>query len=159
MPLPIAARDYLLKALSGTPYVLEALLKEVDDSVWDKRPDPERFTLREVLAHLADWEPIWLERVTRIANDDRPFLPSVDESALAVENDYAASSPAESIQRYREGRSALIAYLSTLPDEAWDRTCDREFVGILNLQQQAFFALAHDGYHMKQVAEWTQAVA
>jgi uncharacterized damage-inducible protein DinB len=156
MPLPAPARDYLLKALEGNPVVFARLVGAYgeDDSLWDRRPDPERFTLREILAHLADWEPIWLERVQRIAQGNHPFLPSVDEGLLAVRNDYPKSSPTKNLRRQRDGRMELVAYLSTLPDDAWDLTGDREFVGILTLQQQAYYVLAHDAYHMRQVAEW-----
>ena len=155
MPFPAAARDYLLKALDATPVVLTALLRRADPD-WDHRPDADRFTLREALAHLADWEPIWLERVRGIASGEHPLLPSVDESALAIENRYAESSPEVSLDKFRSGRKELVAYLATLPDSAWDFTGDREFVGELTLQQQAAFALSHDGYHLRQVAEWLQ---
>ena len=156
MPLPDAARDYLLKALAATPVVASSLIgdRAEEDPIWDRRPDPERFSLREVLAHLADWEPIWLERLTKIATTDHPFLPSVDETAMVEQNDYANSSPRRDLAKLREGRENLIAYLKTVPDEAWDRTGDREFVGILTLQQQAYFALSHDAYHLRQIAEW-----
>lgn len=156
MPLPEAAREYLFKALEGTPIVLRSLVADLaeDSPLWDRRPDPDRFTLREVLAHLADWEPIWLERVSKIAMTEHPFLPSVDESAIAVENDYASVSPRESLRRIEIGRAELVAFLRTLPEGAWDRTGDREFVGVLTLQQQAVFALTHDGYHLRQVAEF-----
>jgi hypothetical protein len=156
MPLPIAARDYLFQALEATPVVVAQLARGVaaDDPRWDRRPDPERFTLREALAHLADWEPIWLERVSRIAEAGNPFLPSVDESALAIENSYSEQPPSRSIDRFLSGRRELVAFLRTVPDEAWDLTGDREFVGVLTLQQQAYFALSHDGYHMRQIVEW-----
>ena len=65
--MPAAVRKYLLSALAGTPVVADRLLLDVhaDDPRWDFRPEPDRFTLREVVAHLADWEPIHLERLTR----------------------------------------------------------------------------------------------
>ena len=34
--------------------------------VADRKPDPERFTIREVVAHMADWEGVWLERARRV---------------------------------------------------------------------------------------------
>ncbi len=156
MPLPTAARDYLVKALDGSPVVLAALIgdRSDDDPLWDSRPDPERFTLREALAHLADWEPIWLERMQKIETGVHPFLPSVDEGALAIENNYSASSPRASLARLSEGRATVVEHLKAVPDEAWDLTGDREFVGVLTLQQLAYYILAHDGYHLRQAAEW-----
>jgi hypothetical protein len=156
MPLPTAARDYLLNGIASMPAVLAALVKgrSDQDPVWDLRPDPSRFTIREVLAHLADWEPIWLERVQRIQAGDNPFLPSVDEGALAIENGYAEIPPSQSIARQREGRASLVEYLRTVPDQDWDLTANREFVGVLTLQQQAYYVLAHDMYHLHQIADY-----
>ncbi len=154
MPYPQAARDYLLKALDGTPDVLAALLRGASDAQLDRRPDPERFTLREMTAHVADWDAIWLERMRRIANENHPFLPSIDESTLAEERNYAGSAVAISLSRLRKDRTALVEFLKTLADDAWDRTGDREFVGVLTLQQQAAFALSHDGYHLRQAADF-----
>jgi hypothetical protein len=156
MPLPIPARDYLFKALIGTPVVVSALLGDRDDSdpIWDKRPDPERFTLREILGHLADWEPIWQDRISKTLRGDQPFLPSIDEGQLAIEHNYAGSSPTATLRRFSEGRQALVDFLGAIADDKWDLTCDREFVGVLTVQQLAFFALAHDGYHVRQVADW-----
>ncbi|HSI72481.1 MAG TPA: DinB family protein [Fimbriimonas sp.] len=156
MPLPEAAKDYLLKALSAQPVIAGSLLGYVrhDSPVWDRRPDPSRFTLREVLAHLADWEPIWLDRCQRFVDEDHPFLPSVDETDLVAVNDYATSNPSDSLRAYVEGRNNLVHYLKGIPDEAWDRTADRQFVGELTLHQQVAMALSHDGYHMKQIIEW-----
>ncbi|MFI5385198.1 MAG: DinB family protein [Fimbriimonadales bacterium] len=158
MPLPNAARDYLIKGLDGSPVVLSGLLGDrIDsDSIWDRRPDPDRFTLREALAHLADWEPIWLERIQKIQAGYHPFLPSVDEGALAEEHNYAASSPNDRLERYTEGRAKLVEHLKTIQDDEWDLTCEREFVGVLTLQQQVYYILAHDAYHLRQVAEWVK---
>jgi hypothetical protein len=156
MPFPAAARDYLLQALDGTPDVLLRMVESRSTlhPLWDRRPEPDRFTLREIIAHLADWEPIWLERVSRTAEGGCPFLPSVDESALAIENDYAQSDPGKCLQRYRQGRDELVRFLGGLGDAAWDETAEREFVGVLTLQQQASMVLSHDGYHLRQAAQF-----
>ncbi|MEZ0326514.1 MAG: DinB family protein [Fimbriimonas sp.] len=159
MPVPKATCEYLLTALSAQPAIASALLaRALDDaSVWDKRPDPERFSLREVLAHLADWDSVWLDRVHRIVSEDHPFLPSVDEELMVTQNGYATREGSDSLTRYTRGRQALVEFLRSLPEEAWNRTCSREFIGDLTLYQQAAMALSHDGYHMKQIVEWTRS--
>lgn len=53
-------RKYLVGALDGAPDVFESLLAGLTDAEIDRRPDPDRFTLREMMAHLADWSrSIW----------------------------------------------------------------------------------------------------
>src|SRR5205807_3137623 len=108
--MPPAVHKYLIVSLGGTPEVAERLLKEVpaDDPRWDFRPDPARFTLREVVAHLADWEPIHLERIRRMLEEENPVLPDVDEEKTAVDNDYAHSDPHGSLEWIRGGRQKIV---------------------------------------------------
>jgi hypothetical protein len=153
--LPPAARAYVINGLEGTPAVLEGLLKGVsaDDPVWDRRVSPERFSLREVLAHLADWEPIWIERIRRMKVEDGPLLPNVDEGQLAIDRNYAASDPFASMARFREHRVLVFKRLSELSELDWSRTGEREFVGHVTLENLATMMLGHDAYHLKQIAE------
>ena len=54
-------RHYLLLDLESAPDVLARLLADMSDpAVYDRTPDPDRFTLREMVAHLADWEAVFL---------------------------------------------------------------------------------------------------
>jgi hypothetical protein len=157
--LPARARTYLLVSLEGTPTVLEQLLSRIApaDPLWDLRPDPERFTLREMLAHIADWEPIYYARLSRTLNEEVPFLSDVDEGALVVKNNYASKSPQESLARFREGRAKLLVFLHDLPSDAWSRHGNREFLGIMTLEDQVALIVGHDGYHTRQTAEMLTA--
>ncbi len=156
--LPSVARKYLLAALAGTPDVLDGLLKELPsgDARWDRRPDPERFTLREIVAHLADWEPIFLMRMTRIRDEEEPFLEDYDEGQLAIEHDYAHSDPQAELRRFREGRAAFVSFLKSLPEAAWERSGNRDTIGTISQEGMAVLALGHDGYHTQQVSQWLQ---
>ncbi len=142
------AIDYVLNGLEAAPLVQARLLK--DCTFWDVRPDPDRFTLREMIAHLADWEEIWLTRVERFVTEDHPYLPSIDEGQIAVERDYANQDPGLNVQRYGEGRKALLQKLRALPDESWACTGHREFVGDINLFELTAIITGHDGYHLSQ---------
>jgi len=150
------ARNYVLAGLDGTPDVLEALVSALPESKWDNRPDPERFTLREMVAHLADWEPIWLERARRIVEENHPTLPSYDEGQLAIDHDYAHQSLPANLVRFREGRAANIAFLSSVVEEVWERTATREGLGELTLAGQTAMILGHDGYHTHQAVLWSR---
>lgn len=151
MPSPYALH-YLFSGLEAAPIVQTALCERITD--WEARPPGEdRFTVREALAHLADWEPIWLERVTRTVKEDFPSLPDMDEGQLAIERNYAATDPQESLKRYREGRAELVAFLRGLSEEDWGRKCHREGQGDVVLLELAMFVLGHDAYHHRHTAE------
>jgi len=153
-------RKYVITALAGTPEVVSALLKDMlpDDPLWDARPHPERFTLREVMAHLADWDEIWLGRVRRITTEESPVLPDIDEGQIAIEHDYEHQDPLQNLQRFTHTRTTLISTLRDLPDDAWDRIGVRPpLIGAVSLESLAAMVLGHDGYHTQQVAQWIRA--
>jgi hypothetical protein len=158
MMLPLAARNYVLTALGGTPGVIQGLLGGLaaDDPAWDLHPYPERFSLREMLAHLADWEVFWYERATRTIHEEHPFLENRDENRIASDRNYAHADPLESLARFQAGRTKLMELLTSPPDAAWSRTAHREGLGDMTLEEQAIMSLAHDGYHTRQAAEWLE---
>ena len=153
--LTAKTHTYLIHGLSGTPDVVEALLAgiPVDDPRWDNRLSPERFTLREALAHLADWEPIWKMRVGRIRVEDKPFIEDIDEGEVAITNDYAHSNPLESIKRFREGRALLVAEYQTVSDDEWERYGLYKGTDAMSIEGYLALNSGHDAYHTQQIAQ------
>ena len=152
--IPEKTRYYLLQGLSATPGVIAFMLLAVPNPPWDRRPDPERFTLREILAHLADWEREWLNRLTAIRDRDRPTVQAYDEGVWAVEHGYAHADPEEQLVSFRQRRGELIRFLEALAPEQWDRTGIHPEFGPMSVRDWAALILGHDGYHARQVAEW-----
>jgi uncharacterized damage-inducible protein DinB len=152
--LPDQARRYLLHGLAATPVVVDRLLRDAEPADYDRRPDPERFTLREVIAHLADWEPIWLERLQKIRTENQPTLPSYDEGQMAIDHDYAHADVGEQQARFREGRARLLQFLQELSPAEWERSGLHTQWGALSIETLAVLVHGHDGYHLRQIAEW-----
>jgi len=50
--LPEKVRAYLLGTLAGAHALFSVLVRDMTDSEADRRPNPDRFTIREALAHL-----------------------------------------------------------------------------------------------------------
>src|SRR5262249_11560005 len=119
---PDKARYYVMQGLAGVPNVIDRLLIETSTKDFDNRPDPARFTIREVLGHLADWEGVWLERVERIRDEDNPFLPGYDEGQWAIDHDYAHMDVRKQQMRFRQGREKLVNALQELTPNQWVRT-------------------------------------
>ncbi len=150
--LPERVYRYLLLDLESAPDVLGKMLETVTDpSIYDRRPDPERFTLREVIAHLADWDKVFLGRLTQTVVSENPTLQGIDEGQVAVDNDYAHAEPAESLARHKANRAELVAFLRTLTPPQWERTGTHTELGPITLTAQAVLVGAHDGYHRQQV--------
>ena len=151
--LPERTRDYLLIDLESGPEVLARLLHGFTD--WDARPDSSRFSPREMVAHLADWEEVFLTRLMDTRDDEAPVLQGLDEGQVAMDHDYAHADPAECLHRYETGRAAIVFLLGGLYPDQWERVGDHTELGPLTLEAQAVLIAAHDGYHRRQVLDWT----
>ncbi len=159
MNMPAPVRGYMLNALDGSPVVIEKLLEGIgeEDMIWDSRPDRDRFNLREILAHLADWNIIFLDRLKRTLNEEHPTLPDVDEGEIAVQNNYLAINPLTSIENFRNSRAAMMQFLATLNESDWARSAMKVPLGELTMEQQGVLILSHDGYHLRQIVQWLQS--
>ncbi len=150
------ARNYLFTALEAAPALFDHLLRGLTDAEADRRPDPDRFTIREVMAHLADWEPVFLERLTRMRAEDHPTLPGYDEGQWAIDHVYAQTDWREQLSLFTERRRALAAFLRSCAPQDWARTADRPEIGVLTIEAQALLIPLHDTYHLRQIAQWRE---
>ena len=150
-------RRYVLSGLRATPQVYVRLLENITDEEADVRPDPERFTIREAIAHMADWEKIYRERGERIRDEDVPYLPGYDEGQLALDRNYATLSVADSLARFIQGRTALLDFFEGLSANDWERKGSRDEIGIITIADLATMILGHDGYHAQQFIEYRQS--
>ena len=154
--MPPYIRKYLIdEALSATPGIITRFCYGVPDAIADQDQGPDYFTLREVLAHLADWEPIWLERIQRIVQEDVPVLPNIDEGKMAELNGYKTTPVDVSLDNFTNGRAALVEYLQSLPDDAFARQGIRPEIGNISVKDIATIVLAHETYHIAQLAKYT----
>jgi hypothetical protein len=158
--LPTPAHLYLLAALDNTPATVAALLGHLpeEDTAWNIQPDPKRFQLREIVAHLEDWEAVWQERFERTVNEDIPLLTRPDINQRAIEQGYASANPVVRLKSFLEKRAALTAWLRLQPEAAWGRRAHLDRMGEIPLEGLVALALGHDSYHLNQIAEWSKAL-
>ncbi len=145
---------YLLGALEGTPNILERLLTGATADEIDRRPDPERFTLREIVAHLADWEPILQERLLRTRDENEPTLAAVDPAQLAIEHDYAHCDIREQARLFSERRAKTVSIISQFNSEQWLRKAIRPNIGATDMEAIVAMIPMHDMYHIRQITQW-----
>ena len=105
----LCARNDLFNALEAAPALFDHLLRGLTEEEADQRPEPDRFAIREVIAHLADWEPVFLERLTRMRFEDHPTLPDCDEGQRAIERGYAQSDRHVQAPLFADRRREIIA--------------------------------------------------
>ena len=81
----------------------------------------DKWSIKEVVGHLADVERIMAYRALRIARGDTTPLPGFDENAYVPVGRFDTRSLADLISELRTARTATLALLRTFDAEAWRR--------------------------------------
>lgn len=145
---------YLVRALEMTPRLVENELRR-GSADWDIRPNPDRFSMREVVAHLADWEPIMLTRIKTGVDSPGATINAYDEGQMALENNYAATDPMEQLRAWKADRAKSVDYISKLTDDDFAKLVVHPERGHMLVGDVAHMLVSHDIYHVEQLAEMT----
>ncbi|BCM90997.1 hypothetical protein IAD21_02860 [Abditibacteriota bacterium] len=153
------SRNYLLTALDATPNLCTALLHGLMEEEADFSPDPARFSIREVMAHLADWDQIFLARIKLTIKEETPPLKEFDEGQRALDFDYAHSDVWKELRLFHEHRPHVTEFLRALSTDEWERICFHPRIGHMSVEALATLVALHDTYHLSQIAQWRQTYA
>lgn len=142
---------YLLNVLPDTPKVVRDIWHQIAPGQVDVPTHPGRFTPRQVVAHLADWEPILLWRIQQAVQESGSEIPGIDEGIMAVENGYDHQDPMVNLDRWQMARMETVAYLRSIETSHWDRYVVHSERGKMTVYDQANLFLGHDLYHIAQI--------
>jgi hypothetical protein len=154
-PSPSTTLRPAIALMEKTPQLLETMLGQVAPDVLRWKPAADRWSISEVLSHLADCEDCLSERVRRFVLEDTPPLKEYEPPAEG----FAAGTAQEHLSRFAFTRRELVQFLRTLPPEVGARTAQHSKLGLITLQQMLNEWASHDLGHIRQIAELYRARA
>ncbi len=151
-----SVRERLIDSLEGSPDLLAYLIEHIaaGDPLWDFKSDPYRYCIREIVAHLADWDTIWIDRLSETITGKEPNLVPITIAKRAADQGYVSADPFASLAKYVQGRGETVALLRRLSGAEWKRVAFHPEEGRQSVETQAAWMLAHDDYHIKQVVKY-----
>ena len=149
-PLELPAIDML----ASTPDILRQLMAGVAEENAVARPDPNRWSIAEVLEHLAHVEGnLFRLRLDRILKEDNPKVEPYDQNEFDAQGAYSGRDPEESFAHFEEQRGANIELLQGLEAKAGKRGAVHPIAGTFTLTEMLNYWAAHDLSHVRQIAE------
>lgn len=123
------------------------------------RPVPGKWSTLEVVAHVADFEPIIAERMKRIvAMQDVPLLLAADEELFAKAFNYHDRDVEEELALVDAVRRQMARIIRGLRPGQLELTGCHNKRGIVTLQQVIQTATNHIPHHLAFVAEKRKAL-
>lgn len=141
-----------LASLEKTPKKVVQLTNGLTDAELRAKDAGGAFSVLENVCHLRDIETDgYTERIARILNENKPLLPDINGSRLAIERDYNNQELEASVQAFAHARGRNIETLQALDEKQINREGKLEGVGRITLGELLRMMREHDEDHIREL--------
>jgi len=149
----------LLERFRQSPSVLEKALDGVTEEESKFSPAPGKWTIREIVRHVADTEFLAGVRLRQMIAEDRPDLAMFDQDKWAVSLKYNDSDPRDALLDFGVLREMNTTMLAAVPPEAYDREGIHAKRGVTTLRFWVDLFAKHIDKHAQQILVAREAFA
>jgi hypothetical protein len=149
-----------LAVLEQTPIVIEKILSAAAGDQMQWKPSKDRWSISEVLAHLADVEAaVFRSRIQRMLEEKDPLIENYDQEAAYAAGKYSSGEGRERLKEFCHERDRSLSLLRYAPASLVLRTGRHAQLGPITAAQVMNAWASHDLGHIRQIAELYRACA
>jgi hypothetical protein len=119
----------------------------------DWTPAPEKWSVRQILCHMADSEIVGADRFRRIVAEENPATVAYDQDAWARNLDYTRRKVSQALETFRRLRAENYELLKELPETAFERAGTHSERGRMTLGQWLEIYARHAEKHAAQIRD------
>jgi hypothetical protein len=153
-----ATRDRLVRDYQNGPKMLREAIAGMTPEQLKAKPIPGKWSTLEVICHLSDFEPVYVERMKRTIAMEKPALLGADEKLFADKLCYDQRDVKEELNLIDVTRNQMARILRAIPLEAWSREGMHNERGALSLEKLVTSITNHIQHHMNFVVEKRKAL-
>jgi hypothetical protein len=140
-----------LRVQQATPSRLATLTKRLSRKQLARRPAPDKWSIAEILAHLADAELVVGFRMRLILGANGTPIQAFDQDAWAQTFNYRRRDPKSSLEAFHMLRQNNLRLLKSLPRNLWQNYGMHSERGKETVEHIVRMMAGHDLNHLKQV--------
>jgi hypothetical protein len=140
-----------LAVQAATANKLARLIKGVPVSRLRKRPATDKWSVSEILAHLADSEIVGGFRMRLILGAPGTPIAGFDQDRWVSSGHYDKRNPGQSVEQFRTLREANLALLKSLTPEQWKLHGVHSERGVETIDRITHMFAGHDLNHLQQI--------
>jgi hypothetical protein len=140
-----------LKLQAAAPGKLAKLLKGVSAAKARKRPAPEKWSISEIVSHLADAELVGGYRIRAILGAPGTQIIGFDQDVWVTALHYTKQDMRKALEQYRGLREANLALLKTLTPDQWKHHGMHNERGAETIETIVRMFAGHDLNHFQQI--------
>jgi hypothetical protein len=140
-----------LAVQAATATTLDRLIAGVSIERLRARPAPGKWSVSEILAHLADGEIVGAFRMRFILGAPGAPIVAYDQDEWVTSGHYDQRDPRKSVEQFRVLREANLALLESLAPEQWQHYGVHSERGQESIELIVRMFAAHDINHLQQI--------
>jgi hypothetical protein len=140
-----------LTILRATSARLAELMRGCPASEFARNPAPGKWSVSEILAHLADVEMVIGYRIRMILSEPGTAIQAFDQDEWAKLSHYVSIPAAQSLERQRVQRESNLALLNALRPEQWEFYGMHAERGKETVSRVVEMTAGHDVNHLRQI--------
>ena len=140
------------------PRQLRAALAGVNTEQLEARPIPGKWSIKEVVCHIADYEPVYVDRMKRVIAEDQPMLLAGSPDAFVARLAYDQRDVDEELALIEIVRSQMARILRSLPSQDFQRTGNHSVRGPVDLGTLLQQITDHIPHHLAFLDEKKRAM-
>ena len=143
-----------LPVLEQTPIIIEKILWAATDEQLQWKPAADRWSISEVLAHLADVEVVgFRDRIQKMLEKNNPQLDAYDQNAAYAAGQYSSTKARENLKKFCHERDRTLSSLRYVSSAVLARSGQHSKIGPITVGQLMNEWAFHDLGHIRQIAE------
>lgn len=142
-----------LAVLAATAEKLDRLIRGVSTAGLRSRPAPQKWSVSEVLAHLADAEIVIAFRIRSILGSPGIAVAAYDQDRWVTSGHYDERDERKSIEQFRVLREGNLALLESLDPEQWKHHGMHSERGPESIEHIVRMTAGHDINHLRQIEQ------
>jgi FMN phosphatase YigB (HAD superfamily) len=141
-----------LETFRSTPAALLTFLNHIPSDQWKRKPNPESWSITEILCHLRDVDmEVHIPRFRMLRDIPSPFLTAVDADTWAEERNYQQQDGQQALSDFIEARKKLVDLITDLPETVVQKDIRHTIFGPITLDEIMRIAARHDRLHIQQI--------
>ena len=136
---------------AAAPERLAALVEGLTTAQLARRPAPDKWSIQELVAHLAEDELVGAYRLRMVLSSPGTALQAFDQDVWARTGRYSERDVRSSLELFRVLREANLELLRSLSAEEWDMHGLHAERGVESVRDMAMHFAGHDINHFKQI--------
>jgi len=138
----------LTERLKNQHKTIASIIIKLNNSQIQRRPPGGKWNIHENIAHLAKYQPVFIDRVHKILTIDEPgfgVYKAEDDDEFEI---YRSFTTYELLKKISSDREVIFHLVTHLPADKLERTGTHPKYGKLTISEWSEFFLLHEAHHL-----------